>query len=155
MQFVELLSNQHLKLFAYLNQLQLSVVFFFFEINKIQWTTSCIVITLSCWYFSDFVVLLIRLFVSWIINRLIIKSFSINFDVVIFSCYSWEEVFFERININKICITISIIISNNKQSFDSLITTIKQFPYTCTCIIWSFFNHLVFIPINSSFRSFT
>ena len=54
---------------------------------------------------------------------------SINFNVVIFNFYSWKRVFFERIGINTICITISIIKRKNEQSFDSLITLIRQFSY--------------------------
>ena len=103
--------------FVYLNHLQLVCNFFQ---NKQNLTNNQLynhhfVLLI----FSDFAVLL-----NWVINWLIIKVSSINFDVVIFYFDSWMEVFFIRINRNLI-ITCFIIISKNKQSFNSLPTRIK------------------------------
>ena len=141
-----MLLNQHLNLFIYLNQLQLIWNFFQNKQNPIK--TSCIIITFSCWYFSDFIVLF-----NWVIGWS--QNFIHQFQCCNFDFYSWKEIFFERISINTIYITISTIISKNKQSFDSLITRIMQFSYSCTCIIWCFVNHFVFVPINLSFLSST
>ena len=145
-----MLLNQHPKLFVYLNQRQL--IYIFFQ-NKQNATISRVIITFSCWYFSDLVVLL-----NWVIIWLIIKTSSINFDVVIFNFSSWKKIFFERINRNLI-ITCFIIVSKNKLSFKSLITWIKQFFYVFFCIrssnLYYFFaNCLIFVPINKSFKSF-
>ena len=147
-----MLLNQHLKIFIYLNQLQLICIFF--KISKIKLTTSFIRISLSYSNFSNFILLL-----NWGINWIIIKIFSINFNVVIFNFYARKKIYFERINRNFI-ITCCIIISKNKQCFNSLITWIKEFYYeflifsinNLYCFI---INHVILVPINRSFKSFT
>ena len=57
--FVQLLFDYDLKLFGYLHQLQLVVIIF-----KIRITSCRIIITLSCQYFSDFIILLIKSLIS-------------------------------------------------------------------------------------------
>ena len=133
--------NQHVKHFLYLNQLQLVCNF-----------SSRVIITLSYWYLSNFVLLLNR-----VTNWLIIQISSSNFDVVVLNFNNRKEIFFEGINRN--LITCCFIISKNKQSFNSLITWIKPFSYMFFCISCSYLyyfiaNYLVFVPINRSFKSF-
>ena len=146
-----MLLNQHLKLFVCLNQLQLICNFFQNKKNIIndQLCIHQVVLLIFFWF---------RLLLNWVINWLIIKVFSINFDVVIFYFNSWKKIFFERINRNLI-ITCCIIISKNKQSFHSLITGIKSFSsvFFFISIINAYYyivNYFVFVPINRSFKSF-
>ena len=144
-----MLLNQDLKLFVYLNKLQL-VWNFFFKISKIQETTSHVIITLGYRYFSDFIVLLNR-----VINWIIIKIYYINFDIVLLT---FKLLFFERA-IRNVITSCCIIISKKKQSFNFLITWIEQFSCMFFCIssrnlYYFIVNYLVFVSRNRSFNSF-
>ena len=144
-----MLLNQDLKLFVYLNKLQL-VWNFFFKISNIQETASHVIITLGYRYFSDFIVLLNR-----VINWIIIKIYYINFDIVLLT---FKLLFFERA-IRNVITSCCIIISKKKQSFNFLITWIEQFSCMFFCIssrnlYYFIVNYLVFVSRNRSFNSF-
>ena len=144
-----MLLNQDLKLFVYLNKLQL-VWNFFFKISKIQEAASHVIITLGYRYFSDFIVLLNR-----VINWIIIKIYYINFDIVLLT---FKLLFFERA-IRNVITSCCIIISKKKQSFNFLITWIEQFSCMFFCIssrnlYYFIVNYLVFVSRNRSFNSF-
>ena len=137
------------KAFCLLKPVAISLEFFF-KISKIQETTSRVIITLGYRYFSDFIVLLNR-----VINWIIIKTYSINFNIVLLT---FKLLFFERA-IGNVIISCCIIISKNKQSFNFLITWIEQFSCMFFCISSSnlyyfIVNYLVFVSRNRSFKSF-
>ena len=139
-----MLLNQHLKLFVCLNQQQLICNFFQ---NKQNLTNNQLCNHhLVLLIFSDFAVLL-----NWVINWLIIKVSSINFDVVIFYFNSWKKI----ISVTILCsVVVFSTIGKNKQSSNSLNTSIKLFSYVFICIIVSNGSYFIFIPIDWSFKSF-